>query len=138
MLSVAFYVGVSLGTYDAVKTRILSPDSHILIRLFVGAVGSVSASCFTFPFDVVRRRLQLQGKLTENNPQLVGSLHQPGKRLYLGAWDCAKTIFKTEGARGLYRGYSLQVMRSAPATALQFITYDFFKSCLGIEDPPRR
>lgn len=60
-MSVAFYVGVSLGTYDAVKTRILSPDSHVLVRLGTGALGSIYASFFTFPFDVVRRRLQLQG-----------------------------------------------------------------------------
>eukprot|EP01127_Copromyxa_protea_P014981 TRINITY_DN4249_c0_g2_i1.p1 TRINITY_DN4249_c0_g2~~TRINITY_DN4249_c0_g2_i1.p1 ORF type:complete len:304 (+),score=32.09 TRINITY_DN4249_c0_g2_i1:30-941(+) len=127
LLSVAFYVGVSLGIYDAVKTRILSPDSSVFLRLAVGAGGAVFASFFTFPFDVVRRRLQLQG-----------SLHRPGPKMYDGAWHCATTIWKTEGIRGLYRGYSLQVLRSAPATALQFVTYDFFKKKLGIVDKPMK
>jgi len=126
LLSVTFYVGVSLGLYDAMKTQFLSPNSSTLLLLTVGAAGSMVAGCITFPFDIVRRRLQLQG-----------SLHHR-EELYKGAWHCAKTLFQNEGFFGLYRGFVLQMMRSAPATAMQFVTYDFMKKVIGVRDRPPR
>jgi hypothetical protein len=83
-------------------------------------LAATIASVITFPFDLVRRRMQLKGSLAA--PTVTFS----------SATDCAKQVFRNEGIRGLYRGVPLQVFRSAPGTALQLLTYDFVKGRLGI------
>lgn len=56
------------------------------------------------------------------------NVQMPGGRdpsmVYSGLVDCAKKIWKYEGARGLYTGFSANVCRSLPATAAMFITYE--------------
>jgi len=69
---------------------------------------------------VVRRRLQLQG-----------SVHRK-ERVYSGALDAMRKIYAGEGIRGLYRGVSLQLLRSVPATSLQLVVYDAFKAAFHI------
>jgi len=121
VLSVMPYVGISLTIYDSCKKYLLPKDAPIFYRLMPGAIGSISAGCCTFPFDVVRRRLQLEGS------------DQSKPRIYNGATDCARIILKNEGIYGFYRGLSLQILKSAPSTSLQFVTYDLLKKIVGLE-----
>ena len=52
--------------------------------------GSVSQT-LTYPFDVLRRKMQVTG------------MNAMGAK-YSGAFDALRTILRTEGPRGLYRG----------------------------------
>uniref|UniRef100_A0A6B2LDC8 ADP/ATP translocase n=1 Tax=Arcella intermedia TaxID=1963864 RepID=A0A6B2LDC8_9EUKA len=121
LMGVMPYVGISMTIYDSCKKYLLPRDAPMILKLFPGAVGAICAACVTFPIDVVRKRLQLQGS-------------QSSKKLYHSGFDCAKQILAKEGPYGLYRGVSLQLLRSAPSTSLQLITYDFLKKLLHIEN----
>lgn len=69
-----------------------------------GAVGSV----VVVPTDLIRVRLQAEGKL------------ETGKQArYRGFWHALTDIFKMEGFRGLYRGTSPTVQRAMVVTATQ-------------------
>jgi len=114
------YVGISLTVYDSCKKYLFS-DTPMILRLVPGIMGSICAGCVTFPFDVVRRRMQLQG----SDPT------QP--RVYHNSKHCVQTILRKEGLYGLYRGISLQILRSAPSTSLQFVMYDFLKKMVGLD-----
>lgn len=47
---------------------------------------------------------------------------------YHGPWDCVKKVWKTEGVRGLFRGYSAVLLRDVPFNFFFFGAYEFFTS----------
>ena len=80
-------------------------------RVSAGALAGVVAQTFVYPFDVIRRRMQT-GKLS-----LAG-------RPYAGVFDALQTISKEEGIRGLYRGLSLNYIKTMPNVAIYMSLYD--------------
>lgn len=78
------------------------------IQLLAGGFAGMSAVSFTYPTDLIRRRLQLQGFDTRV-PK------------YKGILDCAYKIYTTEGGiYGLYRGLGACYIKIFPAIAIQF------------------
>lgn len=80
-----------------------------VIHMIAASVGDVASSTLRAPFEVVKQRLQSGN---------VGGLSARG---VLGE------ILKSEGVRGLFRGYGALVLRELPFDALQFPLYEFFK-----------
>lgn len=83
-----------------------------------GVLASVMAKTGVFPLDLIRKRLQVQG------PTLTryagGKIPVYGK----GIWRTGRSIVKREGWRGLYRGLSVGLVKSAPASAITMWTYE--------------
>ena len=75
----------------------------------------------TYPTDLIRRRLQLQG-FDNTVPQ------------YNGILDACNKIYKTEGIRGFYRGLSATWLKTGPAVAIQFWTIGKLNKVLKKED----
>merc|ERR1712224_221956 len=76
-----------------------------------GAQFSVIMSGFvTYPFDTVRRRLQMESELPVE------------KRMYKGAVHCANKILKDEGAKAMFKGAGANVLRGTGA-ALVLVLY---------------
>ncbi|KAL1586957.1 Mitochondrial citrate transporter D [Cladosporium halotolerans] len=78
-----------------------------------GAVAGVSEILVMYPLDVVKTRVQIQGKVPI-----------PGQDHYTGMLDCIKKIVKNEGASRLYRGISAPIMMEAPKRATKFAAND--------------
>lgn len=76
-------------------------------KLLAGGLAGVGAVSLTYPTDLVRRRLQLQG-FDKSVPQ------------YNGIRDCVRKIVQREGFRGLYRGLFATYIKLFPTTAIQF------------------
>ena len=76
-------------------------------KLLAGGLAGVGAVSLTYPTDLVRRRLQLQG-FDKSVPQ------------YDGIRDCVQKIVQREGFRGLYRGLLATYIKLFPTTAIQF------------------
>lgn len=60
-----------------------------------GGIASCSAEVFTFPIDLVKTRLQVQGQKIDPNA---------AKIKYTGMFNCFKVVIKEEGFRALYGG----------------------------------
>ncbi|BBN16303.1 hypothetical protein MPTK1_7g05190 [Marchantia polymorpha subsp. ruderalis] len=71
------------------------------------------ASALTNPADIIKTRLQVQGKSNVNS-----STH------YNGALDAARSIYRKEGVRGFTKGMSSRVLWVAPSATIMFTTYD--------------
>ena len=80
-----------------------------------GGLAGVSALSITYPTDLIRRRLQLQG-------------FDPNVPVYNGIIDCFKKIVKSEGILGLYRGLGYSYLKSFPSVAVQFWCIDILKN----------
>eukprot|EP00193_Tetraselmis_chui_P020227 CAMPEP_0177794652 /NCGR_PEP_ID=MMETSP0491_2-20121128/25767_1 /TAXON_ID=63592 /ORGANISM="Tetraselmis chuii, Strain PLY429" /LENGTH=341 /DNA_ID=CAMNT_0019317337 /DNA_START=292 /DNA_END=1318 /DNA_ORIENTATION=+ len=75
--------------------------SSILPRLAATGVAAATAEALTFPIDIVKTRLQLQGEMQKRTSTT-------------GAFRTAAQIIRQEGIGGLYAGVSPAVMRHIP------------------------
>ena len=88
----------------------------IRVNSWPGPAAGLGAQSICFPLDTVRRRLQLAGT------------H------YNGVFDAFKTIVRTEGVRGLYKGMAPNAVKVVPNNAVRFFVYDFLKQRFGTSD----
>jgi len=108
-----------MGAYDWSKKvcGIDDPQRATLsMRVICGASAGMSGWVITYPCDVVRNNL-MRGP-------------SPGEAAFSGAIDCAQHIVRSEGLRGLYRGFGYTVLRAVPVAAATLTTYDYV--CLAL------
>ncbi|CAN1142504.1 Mitochondrial substrate carrier family protein B [Linum perenne] len=98
-------------------------DSTTMVSLSCGSLSGVAASTATFPIDLVRRRMQLEGA--------------GGKaRVYTGGLlGTFRHIIKNEGLLGLYRGILPEYYKVVPGVAIVFMTYETLKIALSGSPP---
>jgi solute carrier family 25 (adenine nucleotide translocator) protein 4/5/6/31 len=118
------YRGVQFGLNDTIKG--LNPwDKETTFRgiasKWVGAQFSVIMSGFvTYPFDTVRRRLQMESELPVD------------KRMYKGAVHCARKILSDEGAAAMFKGAGANVLRGTGA-ALVLVLYGEIQAFFNLQ-----
>ena len=83
-------------------------------KLLAGGLSAVGAVTITYPTDLIRRQLQLQG-FDKSVPK------------YDGLIDCVQKIMKTSGVRGLYRGLIPCYITIFPKMALQFWSFELIQ-----------
>lgn len=120
---VVAYRGVQLGTMDAING--LNPYKNDLgvagfVAGFCAAMaGLVAAQPTSYPFDTVRRRLQMESEIPME------------KRIYKTSFNAVRVILKEEGLTGLYKGVTANIVRGIGAAMVPLL-YDKGKIFLGI------
>lgn len=115
------YAGLKFYFYEEMKSHV--PEEHkkdISIKLACGSVAGLLGQTFTYPLQVVRRRMQVQ-RLSVSNVESVR-----------GTIDTLVMIAKTDGWKHLFSGLSLNYLKVAPSVAIGFTVYDIMKSYLGV------
>jgi hypothetical protein len=84
----------------------------------LGFLGDLAASVVYVPSEVLKTRLQLQGRY--DNPHFKSGYN------YRGTIDATRTIVRTEGAAALFHGYKATLYRDLPFSALQFMFWEQF------------
>ncbi|KAI0909721.1 mitochondrial carrier domain-containing protein [Ustulina deusta] len=109
------------GTYEWSKRHMLDygVQAHVSY-LTAGFIGDLAASIVYVPSEVLKTRLQLQGRF--NNPYFKSGYN------YKGTFDAARTIIRTEGFSELFSGFKATLYRDLPFSALQFMFYEQFQS----------
>lgn len=87
-----------------------------LLTPLLGFLADFAASFIYVPSEVLKTRLQLQGRY--NNP-----FFQSGYN-YRSTADAARTITRQEGFSALFYGYKATIFRDLPFSALQFTFYE--------------
>lgn len=116
------FAPVRVGCYDEVKRiymNLLSKgapgqEMTIGVRLLSGMTTGALSVCFAQPTDVVKIRMQAQ---TGHGP-------------YTSAFQSYKTIARTEGIRGLWKGCFPNMTRNALVNVGELVTYDIIKEKL--------
>lgn len=111
------------GTYEYTKRKLIN-DLHVndtIAYLTAGIMGDLALSVFYVPSEVLKTRLQLQGR--HNNPYTKGSGYN-----YRGLRDAVRSIVRAEGTSALAFGYKETLFRDLPFSALQFAFYEKFRS----------
>ncbi|KAJ3301500.1 hypothetical protein HDV03_000715 [Kappamyces sp. JEL0829] len=125
---------VYFGAYEMTKRRMIDAEVNPEISYFVaGGFADIAASSLYVPSEVLKTRLQLQGRY--NNP------HSLSAHNYRNTYDAFITIYRKRGLGGLYYGWGATLLRDVPYSAIQFTIYETMKkffirvSCDG--DPSR-
>merc|ERR1712224_1183989 len=115
--------GLQLGTFDTIAGINPYKNDPGVVGMFSTFVAAQTAITFgagaTYPFDTIRRRLQMQSEKPVE------------ERLYAGTVDCFKKIAKDEGMTALYKGFVANILRSVGG-ALVLVLYDRSKMYLGL------
>ncbi|KAK3146040.1 hypothetical protein QOZ80_3BG0260730 [Eleusine coracana subsp. coracana] len=105
----------ALETTKAASLKLVEPfklSEPVQAAIANGLAGLSASTCSQavfVPIDVVSQKLMVGG--------------YSGHAKYKGGIDVARSIIKSEGVRGLYRGFGLSVMTYAPSSAVWWASY---------------
>lgn len=116
------HVGIHFPVYERLK-KLLHVDrteeisrtkGGTLWRLLVAScVSKMIASTITYPHEILRTRMQMQGSGARKSVR--SEIH---------------SIFRREGAAGFYAGYLTNLARTLPASAVTLVSFEYFKTYL--------
>ncbi|XP_007026884.2 PREDICTED: mitochondrial substrate carrier family protein B [Theobroma cacao] len=122
LLGVGPSIAISFSVYESLRSywQLQRPDdSTIMVSLACGSLSGIASSTATFPIDLVRRRMQLEG--------VAGRA-----RVYTtGLFGTFRHIIQSEGLRGLYRGILPEYYKVVPGVGIVFMTYETLKMLLS-------
>lgn len=117
---VAPYVGLNFMVYEIARTQFTpegQKDPSAIGKLAAGAVSGAVAQTITYPFDVLRRRFQIN--------TMSGMGYQ-----YSGILDAVTSIVRTEGLRGMYKGIVPNLLKVAPSMASSWLSFEYTRDLL--------
>jgi solute carrier family 25 phosphate transporter 23/24/25/41 len=121
------YIALNFFAFDTLKRNFLPPledPSFVYINLALGGTSGAFAALMTYPTDVIRRKIQLQGL----GKGMVADMPQ-----YKGIVDCVMTVCRTEGVRGLYRGLGACLLKVTPSMAISFSIHEQLRQRLRFD-----
>ncbi|CAB3259635.1 unnamed protein product [Arctia plantaginis] len=130
---IAPHAGMQFAVYkifkDSVFTNIpyfnrKTTDKHkvttLTANLLSGSISGCVAKTAIYPFDLVKKRLQIQG--FQHHRKFFG------KQMYCnGLIHCVRLTIAEEGFLALYKGYLPSMLKAMLVTALHFAAYDEIK-----------
>ncbi|WWC67139.1 uncharacterized protein I206_101046 [Kwoniella pini CBS 10737] len=111
------YAGVSFLTYGTLKKHAADYISYFKDRptmrdLSCGAVAGAVSQTASYPFEVIRRRMQVGGTLVNGG---------------ISAKQAIQTIYNAKGWRGFFVGLSIGYVKVIPMTSISFATWQLLK-----------
>ncbi|PFH60719.1 hypothetical protein XA68_10475 [Ophiocordyceps unilateralis] len=117
---VAPYVGLNFMVYESVR-KYVTPEGdknpNATRKLLAGAISGAVAQTCTYPFDVLRRRFQ------------INTMSGMGYR-YKSITDAIRVIVRHEGVRGLYKGIVPNLLKVAPSMASSWLSFEITRDFL--------
>eukprot|EP00898_Chlorokybus_atmophyticus_P003548 jgi/Chlat1/4194/Chrsp27S08879 len=126
LMGVGPNLAINFCVYESTKAYWLThkPEAPtVAVSLTCGSLAGITSSSVTFPIDLVRRRMQLEGQAGRSRVYQGGALHT------------LAYILKTEGLKGLYRGILPEYSKVVPGVGIAFMTYELMKQLLEVEGP---
>lgn len=111
------FAPIRIGLYEPVRDFYTPAENRgaptILQRIEAGVTTSAIGITVASPTDVVKVRLQAEGRLPAGTP-----------RRYAGVLDAYSKIVKQEGIAGLWTGYGPNLARNVIVNATELVAYD--------------
>jgi solute carrier family 25 (adenine nucleotide translocator) protein 4/5/6/31 len=111
------YRGVYFGLYDTAKEMNPYKD-NIFVKFAIAQTVAIISGYASYPFDTVRRRLQMQSGAPKE------------KWLYSSTTDCFGKIMKNEGFTAFFKGAGANALRTV-GSAMVLVLYDEIKVFLS-------
>ncbi|OMJ17293.1 Mitochondrial carrier protein LEU5 [Smittium culicis] len=99
------------------------PKKKLVLRawaeLTIGGLSGICAQTFSYPFELVRRQLQVSGTYSPNNSVKVSTI--------------VKNIYSSLGMKGFFLGLSIGYIKVLPMFAISFYTYEKLKELFDLD-----
>ena len=155
VIGVIPYAGMNFGVYETLKHEAclhyglqteneLSTGMKLAAGTFAGCVGQT----FAYPFDVARRRMQVEGWKGNTAEQTIlteaaaksgrgGGAAAAGaapKRqvAYMSMMDAFKRTVKEEGVAALWKGIVPNFLKVGPSIGIAFVVYEHSRDIMGV------
>ena len=125
------YTGIDLAIYSKLREKYIYNThrdqqngqiySKLHIMLVCGAFSSSIAQFVSYPFAIVKTKLQVQG--------MYGFEHFK----FDGIFDCFSKIYSHEGIKGFYKGIVPNFYKNIPAVSISYMIYENTKSMLNLK-----
>jgi len=115
------YNAVQFASFNYLKVAFADPVTGKLSAvnaLVSGSLGGITATVVTYPTDMMKTRLTVAHA-------------DPTKAKYHGMIDCARVIFREEGAMAFYKGMSTSVIGVVPFAGGTFMAYEVLDGLWG-------
>lgn len=94
--------------------------------LLISGLSKIFAGCITYPYQVLRTRLQLQAYSADD----AAAKSATARSTYRGVWDATRQIWAQEGLSGFYKGLGPSLVRVLPSTWVVFLVYENTKATM--------
>lgn len=111
------YRALYFGGYDTFKGRFMTEKNNFFQKWFAAQIITIIAGFCCYPLDTVKRRIIVQS----------GEKH----KLYRNSFHCFSLMYKEEGIRGYFKGFSANLIRNL-GSSLVLILYDEFQKIAGV------
>jgi hypothetical protein len=88
------------------------------VSALLGGGSKIIASTATYPYQVIKSRLQQRDQLIQGESSSILSPK------YSGTWDCIRKVWRSDGIIGFFRGVVPNALKVAPSSALTFLVYE--------------
>lgn len=108
MVSLSLYTGLMFWCYET--SRIVASSINMypsIVEPVCGFGAGVFAKAVVFPLDLVRRRIQVDTKKSKS------------------LWKTMESVVKGEGVRALYKGFTVSLIKNAPASAISLWSFEY-------------
>lgn len=105
--------GIYFTTYN-ILTKKFNQDKTLSKSFVFGSISGLTSWIFIYPSDLIKTRYQAvkETNITKSISNVI------------------KNIYKTEGVKGFYRGFSLAMLRAIPLHGGVFLGYEYSKKIL--------
>jgi solute carrier family 25 folate transporter 32 len=112
---------IQMAVYERLKKLGISEDNHAALVFtshgLCGALSKASATMATYPFQVMRSRMQQR----LDNRELK----------YRGLASSVRLTLRREGVLGMYKGLGANLLRNMPSSAITFLVYEAVVSLIA-------
>lgn len=108
--------GIDLALYETLKRYLETyhnRSTNSIEKIVIGNLSNGVSQVFIYPLLNVRTRLQSNIGQKETMTKVF------------------QRLWQTHGIRGLYHGFSLHMLRLAPASGISFLTFEYISQLLG-------
>lgn len=125
-VGIAPYLGTNFMVFGTLKEWVCGEERpSVLTSLVLGGIAGALAQTAGYPFDSIRRRIQVDGFA-------AGSKRNPAMDSMFGAF---RYVIRTEGMGGLYRGLFANYSKIVPTMAVHWAVFEQMRELLGL--PPK-
>ena len=108
------------------RQRLQVPHGYRLLKVCCRSAARLPTISRTAPRGWLRLSSCLQVVKSKLQTQ---NIFAPDR--YTGMWDCAQRLYRAEGWRALWRGFTPCLVRSIPANSIAFLTFEGVRSRLS-------
>lgn len=133
-----FHVAIHFPVYEKLKLKFKCyslkdnntnrghSEIHLPNLIAASSVSKMIASGLTYPHEILRTRMQLKSSSNFGKKKENYAIEVEKKLIPL-----IKTTYRNEGIRGFYSGFTANLLRTVPASAITLVSFEYVRNKLS-------